>query len=79
MDEVYVQVRGFLRRLMHYLWIFVALLVNQMHIHVSVDILYLMKHCKEMQSLMSMRWHMAMCGRGNEGETEWSGYQVSVT
>ena len=60
---------------MHYLWIFVALLVNQM----LIGILYLMKHRKEMQSLISMRWHMAKHGRGNEGETEWSGYEVSVT
>jgi len=60
---------------MHYLWIFVALLVNQM----CIDILYLMKHCNEMQSLISMRWYMAMHGRGNEGETEWSGYLLSVT
>jgi hypothetical protein len=62
---------------MHYLWIFAALLVNQMHIHVSLVILYLLKHCKEMQTLMIMRWHMAMHGRGNEGQTEWSGYLVS--
>jgi hypothetical protein len=59
----------FLRRLMHYLWIFAELLVNQMCIHVSVVILYLLKRCKEMQSLMIMRWHMAMHGRGNEGKT----------
>jgi len=65
---------------MHYLWIFAALLVNQMRIHVSLVILYLLKHCKGMQTLMmSMRWHMAMRGRGNEGETEGSGYPVSAT
>ena len=79
MDEVYVQVRGFLRRLMHYMWIFAALLVNQMRFHVSVVILYLLKCCKEMQTLISMRWHMALHGRGNEGEIELSGYLVSVT
>lgn len=69
MDEVYVQFKGFLRRLLHSLWIFAALLLNQIHIHVSVIILHLLQRFKGMQSLMSMRWYMAMHGRGNEGET----------
>jgi len=58
--------------------VFAALLVNQMRIDVSLVILYLLKRKGMQNRMMSMRWHMAMHGRGNEGEREWSGYPVSV-
>jgi hypothetical protein len=64
---------------MYYLWIFVALLVNRMRFDVSIVILYLKKYCKEMQSLMKMRWHMAMRWREMKGKQNGAGIRCHLT